>query len=144
MQSVFNGAQVFDKSGNAVTEATLQANKVVCIYFSAHWCPPCRNFTPVLIEFYNKCKADGKSLEIVFVSSDRDEPSFTDYWASQPWAAVKFGDANIAAIKSKFSVTGIPKLVVLNGSTGATLVDNARGDVQNMGPDAFEGWAASC
>ena len=24
----------------------------ICIYFSAHWCPPCRGFTPVLKDFY--------------------------------------------------------------------------------------------
>lgn len=27
---------------------------IVCLYFSAYWCPPCQNFTPLLIEFYNR------------------------------------------------------------------------------------------
>ena len=44
--------------------------KYVGIYFSAHWCPPCRNFTPVLAEFYNSVNQNGKILEIIFVSSD--------------------------------------------------------------------------
>ena len=33
-------------------EAALQGKSVVLIYFSAHWCPPCRAFTPVLKDFY--------------------------------------------------------------------------------------------
>ena len=51
---------------------------VVGIYFSAHWCPPCRGFTPELAKIYAQCKAEGKSFEVVFVSSDRDEASFAE------------------------------------------------------------------
>ncbi len=31
----------------SVSTATLASKKVIGIYFSAHWCPPCRGFTPV-------------------------------------------------------------------------------------------------
>ena len=55
---------------------------VVGIYFSAHWCPPCRMFTPELVKIYEQCKAEGKSFEVVFVSSDRDEASFAEYLTS--------------------------------------------------------------
>jgi nucleoredoxin len=40
--------------------------KAVMIYFSAHWCPPCRRFTPMLVQSYNQMKAAGKNVEIVF------------------------------------------------------------------------------
>lgn len=62
------------------------------LYFSAHWCPPCRAFTPMLGEFYNNLKAAGKSLEIVFVSSDRDEAQWKEYYHSMPWLALPFED----------------------------------------------------
>ena len=30
--------------------------KVVCFYFSAHWCPPCRAFSPQFYQVYNTIK----------------------------------------------------------------------------------------
>ena len=57
---------------------------MVGIYFSAHWCPPCRGFTPKLVESYNTMKAAGKNFEIVFVSSDNDEAGFDEYYGAGP------------------------------------------------------------
>ena len=48
-------------------------------------CPPCKRFSPVLIDFYNACNDD---MEVVFVSSDRDDKSFGDYFAKMPWLAM--------------------------------------------------------
>ena len=36
------------KDGKPVNAAEHLKDKVVALYFSAHWCPPCRQFTPVL------------------------------------------------------------------------------------------------
>ena len=33
-------------------DEALKDKKFVGFYFSAHWCPPCRGFTPVLKDFY--------------------------------------------------------------------------------------------
>ena len=53
-------------AGGADFDASALKGKRVLFYFSAHWCPPCRNFTPTLIEFYNTLKNDGKNIELVF------------------------------------------------------------------------------
>jgi len=42
----------------------------------------------VLADFYNDVVEAGKPLEIVFVSSDRDEKSMKEYLNDMPWLAV--------------------------------------------------------
>jgi len=88
--------------------------KYVGIYFSAHWCPPCRGFTPNLAQFYNKNK-DALNLEIVFVSSDRDENSFEEYFKEMPWLSLPYADRDRKAeLSNRFSVRGIPTFVILD------------------------------
>ncbi|KAJ1418072.1 thioredoxin-like protein, partial [Ochromonadaceae sp. CCMP2298] len=98
----------------------LNGKNRVAIYFSAHWCPPCRGFTPVLAEFYEQLKEeDADALEIVFASSDQDDASFGTYFGSMPWTAMPFGSAGKDALSTKFGVRGIPFLVILDGKDGS-------------------------
>ena len=64
--------------------------KVVCFYFSAAWCPPCRGFTPILTKFYEQVNEEGKNLEIIYISIDQDESEFKAFFLSMPWLAVPF------------------------------------------------------
>ena len=41
---------LLDAKGKEVDKKVLQG-KTVGLYFSAHWCPPCRTFTPNLVKF---------------------------------------------------------------------------------------------
>jgi nucleoredoxin len=84
------------------------------IYFSAHWCGPCRTFTPQLVETYKRVKDAGKNFEIIFCSSDREEEAFEEYYATMPWLALPFGDSRKKSLSRKFEVTGIPTLVILD------------------------------
>ena len=48
------GQQLLRKTGEVVlADEVLKDKKIIGYYFSAHWCPPCRNFTPILSDFYN-------------------------------------------------------------------------------------------
>ena len=76
MASLF-GPKLHSKDGEIDTSTALK-DKVVGIYFSAHWCPPCRSFTPELAKTYKLLTEEQqKHFEIVFVSSDNDESGFT-------------------------------------------------------------------
>ena len=68
-------------------------------------CPPCRGYTPELASSYTSIVARGKSFEIVFVSSDQDEPAFQSYFAEMPWLALPFADRQTKqALSDKFGV----------------------------------------
>ena len=73
----------------------------------------CRGFTPVLADAYIKMKAAGKSLEIVFVSSDQDEASFKEYFQSMPWLALPLQERALKdTLSSKYGVQGIDDMCV--------------------------------
>ncbi|XVE69679.1 hypothetical protein DITRI_Ditri10aG0010400 [Diplodiscus trichospermus] len=101
--------------------------KVIGLYFSANWYPPCRNFNRVLIDVYKQLKSNGSNFEIVFVSSDEDLDAFNTYRESMPWLSIPFSDLETKkALNRKFEVEGIPCLVILqpeDNKDGATLFD---------------------
>lgn len=68
--------------------------KVVGVYISGHWCPPCKLFTPILAEWYEDFKAgpNGDKLEIIFLSSDKSEVEFMRYFMSMPWTALPYSE----------------------------------------------------
>jgi nucleoredoxin len=102
------------------------AGKVVLVYFSAHWCPPCRAFTPHLKDFYNGLQKKGASFEIVFASSDRDEAGFNEYYGEMPFAAIPYSNrAAKEKLASNFGVSGIPMLIVLD-TDGSVLSKKGR------------------
>ena len=39
-----------------------------------------------------------KGLEVVFVSSDRDEASFKEYFGEMPWLALDFSDRKLKVV----------------------------------------------
>jgi len=108
------GTEFVRKDGSKVTVASLKG-KYIAIYFSAHWCPPCRGFTPDLVKTYNKLIADGKPFEIVFASSDRSKEDFDEYFSEMPWLALPFDDREKKeTLSNLFEVSGIPTLIMLD------------------------------
>lgn len=117
-----------DESTKPVDEA-LAGKDIVLVYFSAHWCPPCRRFTPLLKNFYQDVSEKG--VELIFVSSDRSKEDMLNYMKEShgDWYAFEHGSKIGQKLSKTFRVSGIPTLVALK--TDGTIIDrNARGSIE--------------
>lgn len=136
--SLDNGTLLRNGQKEAVPLAdALGGKEFILLYASAHWCPPCRQFTPMLANWYksasNKTPSGGRPVEIVFLSADHDEDGFQSYFqSSHPWMAVDYEDDARDQLMAAIRVEGIPRLVVMSGKTGRILVDNAVGQTLDV------------
>lgn len=123
------GASLQKNKNETLTTADTLNGKTVMVYFSAHWCPPCRGFTPKLSEFYSKLKESRDDFELVFVSSDRDESAFDEYFGEMPFLALPYSNRDTkAALSKKYKVNGIPSLIVV-GADGELITTDGRSNV---------------
>jgi len=115
--------------------------KHVVFYFSAHWCGPCRKFTPVLVEMYKKLQAAGRPFEVIFVSGDNSDEEFDGYFGEMPWRAIPYGDPRIEFLNRHFEVDGIPTAVLV-GPTGNVIDKDFRSIASNDPDGADFPWPA--
>jgi len=127
-----------DGSKIPASEALAQKN-IICLYFSAHWCPPCRGFTPQLKKFYDE-HAKKEGVEIIFVSADQSEDEMINYMKEShgDWYAMEHECDAGEKLNEKFKVRGIPTLIVLD-SEGNMISKEGRADV-SKGAEAIEEW----
>ena len=97
-------------------DSELENKKLIALYFSAHWCGPCRKFTPQLVEFYNRVAPQHPEFEIIFVSCDRSRFNWETYMreARMPWPAIDYDQLTGLAGLKQLSGDGIPSLVLLD------------------------------
>ena len=136
------GESFVDQEMKEVTfKDRVQEMKLIGLYFSAQWCPPCRGFTPKLAKAHEKWKEQGHEVEIIYVSADQDEQMMTSYLKEDhgKWLALPFGDSKIEELGKKYSVNGIPTLIVLNAD-GGMIDKSARKTLMRKGAKAIDLW----
>jgi len=128
-----------DGSEVPAKDAVPEDKKIICFYFSAHWCPPCRQFTPMLKEFYNKTKEQG--VEIVFVSSDKTEKDMNDYYKEShgDWLRIAHKSSLGKELNEHFEVDGIPTLAVCKRS-GEVITGDGVEQVAEIGAPIVDKW----
>ena len=114
---------------------SLADKKLIAIYFSAHWCPPCRKFTPELVEYYNRVAPQHPEFEVLFFSMDRSAYAMQTYMRAtgMPWPAVDYQKLESKEAIRKYAGSGIPCLVLVD-STGKVISDSYAG-TEYLGPD---------
>lgn len=134
---LLKGDLVSWKTGSLVRfdDEALAKKKLVALYFSAHWCGPCRKFTPQLVDFYNRNAAQHPEFEIVLVSADKTPFGMETYMkeTQMPWPAIDFAKLPGKAALKKYGGKSIPCLVVLDPS-GKVISDTYAG-TDYVGPE---------
>jgi nucleoredoxin len=117
-------------------DGDFEKKKLIALYHSAYWCPPCRKFTPQLVAFYNKIAAAHPEFEIVFVSNDKSASAMEGYMRDDqmPWPAVSFDKVSGNAGLMKYFGESIPCLVVVD-ENGKVVFDTYAGK-NYRGPEA--------
>ena len=131
------------KEYNAISETTflnlLKSNSLLGLFFSAQWCPPCVQFTPILLDFYNNINKDKKQIEIIFISHDEEEKEFDEYYKDMPWAAVPYDFDDREDISESFNIIGVTTFVVVN-SKGKLVDAKGKVTILNDGIKAIDKW----
>lgn len=136
-------ASLIDSTGQPVDTVTALNGKMVAVYFSASWCPPCRKFTPELVKFYKKVSKKA-NIEIVFIGCDNNAEAMQKYIKDykMPWLSLPFRNPAAAVLMRELKVTGIPKLVVFDAK-GNIVAHDARADISSLKENAVKKWRAA-
>ena len=129
--SILNGKleRLSGKRLKRCTDAT-RPQKYYLFYYTASWCPPCRKFTPTLVNWYQQNKND--NFELVLITFDRSEEAMAAYASDKkmPWPQLQFEQVKDFKQQFKHGVTGIPSLIVceLDGK----VLGNYRGSLDQL------------
>jgi len=130
---------------NILNKEGLQINlkelnkKIIGLYFSASWCPPCRKFTPMLSTFYEDIIEYYDDIEIIYISSDKTNNEFNEYWEEMTFSALPYIDREKKEELIKlYEVKQIPALIFINNNgelitkDGKKIIEDSNGNIEYM------------
>eukprot|EP00467_Chlorarachnion_reptans_P020665 CAMPEP_0114514240 /NCGR_PEP_ID=MMETSP0109-20121206/16039_1 /TAXON_ID=29199 /ORGANISM="Chlorarachnion reptans, Strain CCCM449" /LENGTH=176 /DNA_ID=CAMNT_0001694249 /DNA_START=135 /DNA_END=662 /DNA_ORIENTATION=- len=110
-----------DQYGNPMDSSELKG-KLVGLYFSAGWCGPCRQFSPVLSKFHEEKQDD---FRVVLVSMDKSEPEMIEYIKGKGFLWVDFRSQSRKDLIQKLNISSLPTLVIVSPE-GEVITDFGR------------------
>jgi thiol-disulfide isomerase/thioredoxin len=98
-------------------------------YFSASWCPPCRAYTPKLVEFYeaHQGKDDGRAtFEVILICEDNNQDEMLAYMRDykMKWLAMEFEERGVRGVPMN-PVRAFPAVVIVDNA-GKVIDDSGR------------------
>jgi nucleoredoxin len=130
------GALVRPENGALVhaDDEPILHKKLIAYYFSAHWCPPCRTFTPQLVEYYNRVAPQHPEFEVILYSFDKSAAAMEAYMreTNMPWPAIDYQKLADKGELKKSAGDGIPSLILVD-DTGKLLSSSFAGK-EYLGP----------
>ncbi len=109
--------------------------EIYLVYFGAHWCRPCREFSPDLVAAYQRLQATSPGhFELIFVSADRNAGDQELYAreVGMPWPILKFSEIGSADAIERWAGPAIPDLIAINRN-GEIIFNSFRGS-EYLGP----------
>ncbi|XP_042303556.1 nucleoredoxin-like protein 1 [Sceloporus undulatus] len=121
-------------------------NKVMLLYFGSSECPECKEFSPILKEFFVRLTDEfyverASQLVLVYVSLDETEEKQEKFLKTMPkrWLFLPFHDEFKRELELRFSVKTPPVVVVLKPN-GDIITANAVEEIRQAGPACFKNW----
>ena len=127
------GPELVDSTGETTSSDVLVDKDYLVLYFSAEWCPPCRQFTPKLVNFYDEYAEKG-NLEVIFISADRSVSEMYEYMEAydMKWLAVPYDRRDQSGLAQKYGLRGIPRLVAVDAGENVVIDSEMDGPVEML------------
>ena len=134
--STFSNLNIINNEHDKIN---IDNKKIIGLYFSASWCPPCRKFTPILSTFYEDLIEYYDDIEIIYISSDKTNIEFNEYRENMPFPALsyEYRDKKEELVK-KYNVDKIPTLIFIdtNGNIitkdGKKIIEDSNGNIEYL------------
>jgi nucleoredoxin len=120
------------------TNGCLKGQQLVCIYFGAGWRTECKQFNPLLSDFY-KLVSQNHNIECVYIPADRTLFEFKDCYGRMPYLAMPAGTTALKNdLTKKLKVVDLPTVIVMDPSTGDIVTNHGVDEImalENRNPD---------
>mmetsp|Transcript_45835 Transcript_45835/g.146199 ORF Transcript_45835/g.146199 Transcript_45835/m.146199 type:complete len:175 (-) Transcript_45835:913-1437(-) len=127
---------LLDSEGQPVALERIKG-KILGVYFSAGWCPPCKSFSPVLNDFL---AGNSTRFDVVYVSSDHSEGEMRKTLERKRFLRVPYGSTCRSHLQRALGVNALPTLAIVDGSTGKVITTWGRAAMKSNEDGCLDAW----
>lgn len=118
----------------------LKNKKIVVYYFTASWVPT-KDLLEKLLVVYQENQKRKTGIEIIFVSADNEERSYSLEFATHgTWLAIPFKNDTSVELRWKYDVTSLPQLIVVRKDDGLIITRKGKEELMELGLNVLVTW----